>query len=88
MWIELNLDTQITNAVRDWIELPISFCVSEILSLPTNQGGLGIPSMKEIAESLRMNQRHKQHSSNNPESVAIWKTTSAKNTTVDNRRHS
>ena len=82
-WIELNLDTQISNAVRDWIELPISSCVSEILSLPTNQGGLGIPSMKEIAESLRMNQRHKQHSSNNPESVAIWKTTSAKNTTVD-----
>ena len=63
--------------------MPIRSCVSEILSLPTNQGGLGIPSMKEIAESLRMNQRHKQHSSNNPESVAIWKTTSAKNTTVD-----
>ena len=47
-WIELNLDTQVSNAVRDWIELPISSCVSEILSLPTNQGGLGIPSMKKL----------------------------------------
>ena len=41
MWIDLNLNSQVSNCVKDWIELPISSCVSEILSLPSNRCGLG-----------------------------------------------
>ena len=82
-WIDLNLDSQVSNCVRDWIELPISSCVSEILSLPSNQCGLGIPSLREVAETLRLNQRFKQHLPGNAESETIWKLTTGKNTTID-----
>ena len=82
-WIDLNLDSQVSNCVRDWIELPISSCVSEILSLPSNQCGLGIPSLREVAETLRLNQRFKQHLPGNAESETIWKLTTGKNMTID-----
>ena len=82
-WIGLILDSQVSNCVRDWIELPISSCVSEILSLPSNQCGLGIPSLKEVAETLRLNQRFKQHLPGNAESETIWKLTTGKNTNID-----
>ena len=62
-WIKQALDSKISKAVRDWMEFPISTCVSEILSLPANQGGLGIPSLKETVEKLRLGQRFKLHSS-------------------------
>ena len=47
-WITQKLDILISNAVRDWLELPISTCVSKMLSLPRNQGGLGIKSLKKL----------------------------------------
>ena len=36
-WISQVLDSKISNAVRDWMELQISSCVPEILSLPKSQ---------------------------------------------------
>jgi hypothetical protein len=82
-WITQKLDILISNAVRDWLELPISTCVSEMLSLPRNQGGLGIKSLKETAETLRLSQRVKQKFSKNEESRQIWESTSAKNINID-----
>ena len=82
-WIAQKLDTLISNAVRDGLELPISTCVSEMLSLSRNQGGLGIKSLKEIAETLRLSQRVKQKLSKNEESQRIWESTSAKNINTD-----
>ena len=35
-WIKPTLDSKISNAVRDWMEFPISTSVSEILSLSAN----------------------------------------------------
>ena len=54
-----------------------------MLSLPRNQGGLGIKSLKEIAETLRLSQRVKQKLSKNEESQRIWESTSAKNINID-----
>ena len=75
-WIELYLDTQIMNAVRYWIELPIS-----LFSLAYHKSSWPWHSLNE--RNRRITSRHKQHLSNNPLSVAIWKTTSTKNTNVD-----
>ena len=55
-WITQVLDAKICNSVREWLELPISACVAETLSLPKAQGGMGIPSMKETAAKLRLGQ--------------------------------
>ena len=46
-WIVENLDSLITNSIRDWLEFPISTCISEIASLPASCGGLDIPSLKD-----------------------------------------
>ena len=82
-WISQVLDSKISNAVRDWIELPISSCVSEILSLPTTKGGLGIPTLKESAAKLRLNQRCKLHSSQVEEMRTLFETTSDQNLKID-----
>ena len=43
-WIENALDALFLQYVRDWLETPISSCVSEMKRLPVNRTGLGIPS--------------------------------------------
>ena len=78
-WISQVLDSKISNAVRDWIELFISFCVSEILSLPTTKGGLGISTLKESAAKLRLSQRCKLQSSQVEEMRTLFETTSDQN---------
>ena len=45
-WVEQTLDAMCIKYIRDWLELPISACVSEVLILPKNQGGFGINSFK------------------------------------------
>ena len=82
------LDSKISNAVRDWMELPISSCVSEILSLPTSRGGLGIPSLKETAEKLRLGQRFKLQSSMDDEMRVLFEMTSDQNRKIDDVIHS
>jgi hypothetical protein len=82
-WITQVLDAKICNSVREWLELPISACVAETLSLPKAQGGMGIPSMKETAAKLRLGQRFKLHSSNDDESRALFESTSGHNSAVD-----
>ena len=86
-WISQVLDSKISNAVRDWMELPISSCVSEILSLPKSQGGLGIPSLKETAEKLRVGQRFKLRSSKDDEMHVLFEMTSDRNRRIDDVIH-
>jgi hypothetical protein len=86
-WINQVLDSKISNAVRDWMELPISSCVSEILSLPKSQGGLGIPSLKETAEKLRVGQRFKLQSSKDDEMHVLFEMTSDRNRRIDDVIH-
>ena len=82
-WIAENLDSQIINAVRNWLELPVSSCISEILSLPSSTGGLNIPSLKDTAEKLRLGQRFNLHRSNDEECHSLWKLSSEKNIYID-----
>ena len=57
-WIENALDALCVQYVRDWLETPISSCVSEFQRLPVNRTGLGIPSFKEVAEKISLKKRH------------------------------
>ena len=81
-WITQVLDAKICNSVREWLELPISACVAETLSLPKAQGGMGIALMKKTAAKLWLGQRFirfKLHSSNDHESRVLFESTSVHN---------
>ena len=82
-WIVENLDSVITNSIRDWLELPVSTCVVEIASLPASFGGLDIPSLKDTAEKLRLSQRYKLHRSHDEECQSLWKLSSESNVNLD-----
>jgi len=62
-WKTEHLDSKICNAVRSWLELPISTCVAEVLALPLKKGGHGIRSLKTTAQILRLGQRIRLRSS-------------------------
>ena len=51
--------------------------------MPANQEGLGIPSLKETAEKLRLGQRFKLHSSSDKELQVLFETTSDQNVRTD-----
>ena len=64
-WIAQNLDSIICGSVR-WLELPISTCVSEMLSLPTSKGGFGIVSTTETLHLEQCyNLKHSVHTEMN-----------------------
>ena len=44
--------------IRDWLELPSSACVAEVMILPKNQGGFGINSLKLLSQKMRLIKRH------------------------------
>ena len=82
-WIKEQLDSQVNNSVRIWLELPISTCVAEILSLPLSKGGFGIPSLKSTAESLRLGQRFRLKTSQNAGMNDLWAETTLQNVVID-----
>ena len=81
-WIEENLDSQISNSIRDWLELPVSSCVMEIASLSPSHGGLNIPALRDMTEKLRLSQRVKLHQSTE-ECRSLWEMSSDANVNLD-----
>ena len=57
-WVEHTLDAMCIKYVRDWLEMPVSACVNETLTLPCNSGSLGISSFKHLAEKIILLKRH------------------------------
>ena len=57
-WVEQTLDAMSIRFIRDWLELPISTCVAEVMILPKNQGGFGINSFKLLSQKMRLIKRH------------------------------
>ena len=51
-WIEQTLDALCVRHIRDWLEMPISACVSEIASTPRNMAGFGIPTFRQLAQKM------------------------------------
>ena len=57
-WVEQNLDNICFNFVRTWTEQPICSCVKESASLPKNEGGLNIPTIKSLSEKMLLLKRN------------------------------
>jgi hypothetical protein len=82
-WVEQTLDSLATRTIRDWLELPISACVAEMVMLPRRQGGLGISSFKLLAEKMRLIKRRVLWLSKDDELKQIAHNTAAKNCKID-----
>jgi hypothetical protein len=82
-WVEQALDAMCIKSVRDWLELPISACVAEILILPKNQGGFGIPSFKFLAQKMRLIKRHALWNSPETELKLIASNSAGSNCQID-----
>ena len=66
-WIEQTLDALCVRYLRDWLEMPISACVSEMTSMPKRMTGLGIPTFKHLAQKLCLTKRYSLRASANPD---------------------
>ena len=82
-WITKNLDSKICNAVRSWLELPISTCMAELLALSQKKGGHDIRSLKTTAQILRLGQRIRLKNSGSTRMEILWQVTSAQFPTID-----
>src|ERR1051325_581680 len=57
-WIDQNLDSLVVKYVRDWLEMPISGCVKEMMTLPVSKGGLAIPLLKNVSDQMWLQKRN------------------------------
>ena len=69
--------------VRDWLETPISSCVSEFQMLPVNRTGLAIPSFEEVAEKISLKKTHTMKNGQSSVAQQIWSETSSKHVATD-----
>ena len=82
-WISTQLDGLINNHVSQWLDLPISTCISQFMEQPKNEGGHGIPSLKSTAEKLRLGLRLSLKNNPNIELNNIWMSTHIHNKNLD-----
>ena len=82
-WIQNELDSLITNKIRSWLQYPINTCVEEIVQLPLCHGGLGIPSLKTIAERQSLSVRAGLRDNKDASIRLLWAETSYKNVPID-----
>ena len=82
-WIRQNLDSECYSCVREWLGLPPSACLREVLSMSRSMCGFGIPSIEEISEKLKVKRRFRLKNSSNPEFQQIWHDTTNLNANAD-----
>ena len=82
-WINENLDSVITKHVRDWLQMPVSSCVKEMMTLPANKLGLSLPTLKYLSEQMWLQKRNTLKNSKSSDIVKIWSDSSVKNVKYD-----
>src|ERR1051325_7057142 len=82
-WIDRNLDLLCVSSIRSWTEQPISSCVKESSFLPKKHCGLGIPTIKSLAEKSRLLKRNSLKESTDDNMRCIWEASSAQNVESD-----
>lgn len=87
-WISNNLDNKIIEAVRNWLSIPISGCVAEILSLPIRLGGHNIKSLKDSTETMRLKLRNYLKTNTNDEIRCLYRESSSNYIKIDNALNS
>ena len=71
------------NRVRDWLSMPPSGCISEMLALPKHKCGLGIPSFLDVAERLWLRKRFSFKNSNQRVLRQMWSESSKDHVRMD-----
>ena len=82
-WIDQNLDSIVANHVRAWLEMPISCCVKEMMTLPINNMGFNVPLLKNLSEQLWLQKRNTLKMSPHSDINQIWSDTSGKHISSD-----
>ena len=82
-WIEQSLDALCVRYLRDWLEMPISACVSEMTSMPKRMAGLGIPTFKHLAQKLCLTKRYSLRASANADIRELWSNSSNRHVVTD-----
>ena len=82
-WIDENLDAMLVKYVRDWLEMPISSCIKEMMTLPVHKGGLGIPLLKNVSDQMWLQKRNALKHSSNSDIKQVWSDTSYKHISSD-----
>src|SRR6266516_3162565 len=77
------IDRLCTSHIRDWLELPLSACVTEWASSPTNYCGLGIPTFAQRAARMALTRRHLLQISRNASIRELWDASKGPNILVD-----
>ena len=77
------MDSMCIRHVRSWLGMPISSCISEVMSLPSDRCGLNIPTFKDTSERLWLQKRSALKTSSHPLMNQLWLETSAKNIPSD-----
>jgi len=74
-WVSAELDLLIREHIRNWLELPISTCVDEVMRLSSSKCGMDITSLKDYYTILHIGKRHSLKNSSNSDIQALWKST-------------
>ena len=82
-WIEDCLDMVCANQVREWLNMPPSGCVKEMLAMPKYECGLGIPSFLDVSERLWLRKRYHFKNSAQLELQQLWNDSSRDHVRLD-----
>ena len=82
-WVEQKLDALCIRYMRDWLEMPISACVGEVASIPRKMCGLGIESVKHLAQKMCLNKRYAIRASSSADVREIWADTATQQVPID-----
>jgi len=77
------IDRLCTKHIRDWLEFPVSSCVTEWASSPVNYCGLGIPTFAHRAARMKLTRRHTLKTSKNISIREIWESSKRPNILTD-----
>src|SRR6266516_2458631 len=77
------IDRLCTRHIREWLEFPLSSCVTEWASSPITYCGLGILTFAQRAARMSMTRRHLLQASKNSSIRDLWESTKGPNVLVD-----
>jgi len=82
-WVVEQLDALCIRHIRQWVEAPVSSCISELLVTPNRKCGMGIPSFKNRFERLQLSKRSALKTSQNESIRDLWNDTTLSNVSSD-----
>ena len=71
-WVNNNMDSESIRHIRNWLSLPPSACVQELITTSKSKGGFGIPSFQQTYEKLLLKNRFSLKNNEQPEMQQIW----------------